>query len=62
MPFTRQQHLQLARAISRADQADQGTAMALMGVGIILLLLDLERNNAGRSDSKISSSGSVRPL
>lgn len=60
MAFTRQQHLQLARIVSRAGKSDQGAALALMGVGIILLLIDLDRSSSARSCSEISPSDTIQ--
>ena len=60
MAFTRQQHLHLARLVSRAGQSDQGTALALMGVGIILLLIDLESSSEAQSGSEIIPFGTIQ--
>ena len=40
------QHLELARAVSLTTDSDRGTALALMGVGLTLLLKDLEQTVA----------------
>ena len=42
MHFSWSQHLQLARSIGAAGDQDCGAALALMGVGMVLLLRDLE--------------------
>jgi hypothetical protein len=42
MRFTWAQHLETARSLSHVDQAHSGTALALMGVALLLLLQDLE--------------------
>ena len=60
MAFTRQQHLRLASVVSNAGQSDQGTALALMGVGMILLLIDLERSSEARPSSDIISPGTIQ--
>ena len=60
MAFTRQQHLRLASIVSNAGQSDQGTALALMGVGMILLLIDLERSSEARPSSDIISPGTIQ--
>ena len=60
MAFTRQQHLRLASVVSHAGQSDQGTALALMGVGMILLLIDLERSSEAGPSSDIISPGTIQ--
>ena len=62
MAFTRQQHLRLASIVSHAGQSDQGTALALMGVGIILLLIDLERSSEARPGSVVISPGTIQVI
>ena len=62
MAFTRQQHLRLANLVSHAGQSDQGTALALMGVGIILLLIDLERSSEAQPSSDIISPGTIQVI
>ncbi len=42
MHFSWSQHLELARSIETAGDQDCGAALALMGVGMVLLLSDLE--------------------
>ena len=42
MHFSWSQHLELARSIEAAGDQDCGAALALMGVGMVLLLHDLE--------------------
>ena len=44
--FSWSQHLELARAVSLTTDSDRGTALALMGVGLTLLLKDLEQTVA----------------
>ena len=44
MHFSWSQHLELARAVSMAADQDKGTALALMGVGMTLLMRDLEQS------------------
>ena len=46
MHFSWSQHLELARAVSLTTDSDRGTALALMGVGLTLLLKDLEQTVA----------------
>ena len=41
MHFSWSQHLELARSIEAAGDKDFGAALALMGVGLVLLLSDL---------------------
>ena len=60
MAFTRKQHLRLASIVSHAGQSDQGTALALMEVEIILLLIDLERSSEARPSSDIISPGKIQ--
>ena len=62
MAFTKQQHLRLASIVSHAGQSDQGTALALMGVGIILLLIDLERSSDARPSADIISPGTIQVI
>jgi ABC-type branched-subunit amino acid transport system ATPase component len=42
MRFTWDQHQQAARTISAVRQQNSGTALALMGIALLLLLQDLE--------------------
>ena len=42
MHFSWSQHLQLARSIGAAGDQDCGAALALMGVGMVLLLRELK--------------------
>ena len=44
MHFSWSQHLELARTVGAAGDQDRGPALALMGVGLTLLLRDLERD------------------
>ena len=60
MAFTRKQHLRLASIVSHAGQSDQGTALALMEVEIILLLIDLERSTEARPNSYIISPDTIQ--
>ena len=60
MEFTRQQHLRLASIVSHAGQSDQGTALALMGIGMILLLNDLERSCEAPTSSGTISPGPIQ--
>ena len=48
MHFSWSQHLELARAVSMAADQDKGTALALMGVGMTLLMRDLEQSVPGK--------------
>ena len=50
MTFTWQQHRHLARVVSRAGRSEQGMALALMGIGMTLLLRDLEQVAVGQSE------------
>ena len=51
MHFSWSQHLELARSVEAANDQDCGAALALMGVGLALLLRDLEDDfvNAART-------------
>ena len=42
MHFSWSQHLELARSVEAASDQECGAALALMGVGLALLLRDLE--------------------
>ena len=44
MHFSWSQHLELARSIEAAGDQECGSALALMGVGMVLLLRDLEKD------------------
>ena len=44
MHFSWSQHLELARSIEAAGDQERGAALALMGVGLALLLCDLEQD------------------
>ena len=44
MHFSWSQHLELARFVEAADDQERGAALALMGVGLALLLRDLEQD------------------
>ena len=44
MHFSWSQHLELARSIEAVDDQELGAALALMGVGLALLLCDLEQD------------------
>ena len=44
MHFSWSQHLELARCIEAAGDQQYGVSLALMGVGITLLLRDLEQD------------------
>ena len=60
MAFTRQQHLRLASIVSNAGQSDRGTALALMGVAMILLLIDLEHSSKARHSTDTISQGTIK--
>lgn len=52
MRFTWSQHLSAARTVGHAGQENSGTALALMGVALLLLLQDLSEGGgspAGRN-------------
>ena len=51
MSFTWQQHCHLARVVSRAGRSEQGMALALMGIGMTLLLRELEKTTVGQPES-----------
>ena len=44
MHFSWSQHFELARSVEAADDQECGEALALMGVGLALLLHDLEHD------------------
>ena len=44
MHFSWSQHLELARFVEAADDQERGADLALMGVGLALLLRDLEQD------------------
>lgn len=44
MHFSWSQHLELARSVEAAGDQERGPALALMGVGLALLLRDLEQD------------------
>ena len=44
MHFSWSQHLELARSVDAAGDQELGAALALMGVGLALLLRDLEHD------------------
>ena len=50
MTFTWQQHCHLARVVSRAGRSEQGMALALMGIGMTLLLRELEQLTVGQPE------------
>ncbi|MCP9792295.1 hypothetical protein [Vulcanococcus limneticus] len=57
MRFTWSEHLSAARTLGHAGQENSGTALALMGVALLLLLQDLNDNGqagSARSDSNQS--------
>ena len=51
MTFTWQQHCHLARVVSQAGRSEQGMALALMGIGMTLLLRELEKTTVGQPES-----------
>ena len=55
MHFSWSQHLDLARSVSLTADKDKGTALALMGVGLTLLLKDLEHSALGMQPEKSRS-------
>ena len=44
MHFSWSQHLELARSLEAAGDQECGSALALMGVGMVLRLRDLEKD------------------
>lgn len=46
MRFSWSQHLAVAGVFEAADTAEQGTALALMGVAMLMLVQDLALQNA----------------
>nr|WP_170951146.1 hypothetical protein [Synechococcus sp. UW106] len=44
MHFSWSQHLELARCVEAAGDQQRGASLALMGVGLALLLRDLEQD------------------
>ncbi len=44
MRFTWSQHLSAARTLGHAGRENSGTALALMGIALLLLLQDLSEN------------------
>ena len=55
MQFSWSQHLELARSVSLTADKDKGTALALMGVGLTLLLKDLEQTDLGKQTERSRS-------
>ena len=55
MHFSWFQHLELARSVSLTADKDKGTALALMGVGLTLLLKDLEQADLGKQTERSRS-------
>ena len=55
MHFSWSQHLDLARSVSLTADKDKGTALALMGVGLTLLLKDLEHSALSMQPEKSRS-------
>lgn len=55
MHFSWFQHLELARSVSLTADKDKGTALALMGVGLTLLLKDLEQTDLGKQTERSRS-------
>lgn len=53
MHFSWHQHIELARTVSMAAHNDQGTALALMGVALTMLLRDLDQ--LSQSDLALAS-------
>ncbi|WP_411867464.1 hypothetical protein [Vulcanococcus limneticus] len=49
MRFTWTEHLSAARTLGHAGQENSGTALALMGVALLLLLQDLSDNGQANS-------------
>ena len=47
MQFSWQQHLEAARVISSSEPQQQGTALALMGLALLLLANDLAQSDHG---------------
>jgi hypothetical protein len=50
MHFSWQRHLALARSVAMASDADAGTALALMGVGLTLLARELAQQEGVKID------------
>lgn len=55
MHFSWFQHLELARSVSLTADKDKGTALALMGVGLTLLLKDLEQTDLSKQTERSRS-------
>ena len=55
MHFSWGQHLELARSVSLTADKDKGTALALMGVGLTLLLKDLEQTDLSKQTERSRS-------
>ena len=55
MHFSWSQHLELARSVSLTADKDKGTALALMGVGLTLLLKDLEQTDLSKQTERSRS-------
>jgi hypothetical protein len=51
MRFTWTEHLSAARTLGHAGQENSGTALALMGVALLLLLQDLSDNGQANSSA-----------
>ena len=53
MHFSWSQHLELARSVEAASDQECGAALALMGVGLALLLRDLEDDFVNEPSSAV---------
>ncbi len=53
MHFSWSQHLELARSVEAASDQEYGAALALMGVGLALLLRDLEDDFVNEPSSAV---------
>ena len=56
MYFSWSQHLELARLVEAAGDQECGEALALMGVGLVLLLRDLEHDLLDTPSTSIRTS------
>jgi hypothetical protein len=53
------EHLQTARTVELSSDRERGTALALMGVALLLLAQDLLEQESGPSDADRSGSSTV---
>ena len=57
MHFSWSQHLELARSVEAVGDQERGAALALMGVGLSLLLRDLEHDLLAAPGAEVRGPG-----